>query len=91
MQIPDMYYDIKDNVDNPSSKTNWTHSILDFGSQFRYIIPGNIDDVILQIPGAIDDAYTAITGRDIINDTRRKLSTTPKNKQSIKDKKNNEQ
>lgn len=82
---------IKDNVNNPSSKTNWIHTLLDFGSQIRHIIPGQIDDVILQIPGAIDDGYTAITGGDIINDARRTLSTTPKNKRSIEDKKNNKQ
>lgn len=89
LQVPDVYYDIKDNVNNPSSKTNWVHTTLDFGSQLRHLIPGQIDDVILQIPGVIDDGYNALTGRDIINDTRRKLATTFKNKRSIKNKKNN--
>lgn len=89
LQLPDIYYDVKDNINNPSSKTNWIHTTLDFGSQIRHIIPGQIDDIFFQIPGAIDDSYTAITGRDVINDTRRKLSDTPKNKRSIKDKKNN--
>lgn len=89
LQVPDIYYDVKDNVNNPSSKTNWVHTALDFGSQIRHIIPGQLDDIFFQIPGAIDDGYNAITGRDIINDTRRKLSATPKNKRSVKDKENN--
>lgn len=89
LQIPDLYYDVKNNVDNPSSKTNYAHTGLDVLNQIRHIIPGKIDDFILQIPGAIDDAYNAITGQDIIEDTRRKIATTPKNKRSIKDKKNN--
>jgi hypothetical protein len=89
LQVPDIYYDVKDNVNNPSSKTNWVHTALDFGSQLRHIIPGQIDDIFLQIPGAIDDSYNAMTGRNIITDTRRKLSTIFKNKRSIKDKENN--
>lgn len=89
LQVPDIYYDIKENVNNPSSKTNWVHTILDFGSQVRHLIPTQIDDVLLQIPGFIDDGYNALTGRDIINDIRRTLTTTPKNKRSVKDKKNN--
>ena len=88
LQIPDIYYDIKDNINNPYSKTNLVHTALDFGSQLRHIIPGQIDDIFLQLPGAIDDGYTAITERDIINDTRRKLATIPKNKRSVKDKNN---
>lgn len=89
LQFPDVYYDTKDVVNNFSSKTDWTHLGLDFGSQLRHIIPGKVDDVFLQLPGIVDDGYNAITGRDAINDTRRKLSTTPKNKRSVKDKKNN--
>lgn len=86
LQLPDIYYDVKDNINNPSSKTNWAHTALDFGSQLRHIIPGNIDDIFFQIPSTIDDGYNTITGRDIIDDTRRKLSAIPKNKRSIKNK-----
>lgn len=89
LQLPDVYYDTKDVVNNPSSKTDWTHLNLDFGSQLRHIIPGQVDDIFLQLPGTIDDGYNATTGRDAINDIRRKLSTTPKNKRSVKDEKNN--
>lgn len=89
MQLPDLYYDVKSNVNNPSSKTNYVHTGLDVLNQIKHIIPGKIDDIILQLPGAIDDSYNAITGRDIINDTRRKLVTISKNRRSIKDKKNN--
>ena len=89
LQLPDIYYDIKDNINDPSSKTNWVHTGLDFGSQLRHLVPGQVDDALFQIPGLIDDGYSALTGRDIINDIRRKLATTPKNKRSIKDKKNN--
>ena len=89
LQLPDIYYDIKDNINDPSSKTNWAHTGLDFGGQLRHLIPGQVDDVLFQIPGFIDDSYTALTGRDIIKDIRRKLTTTPQNKRSVKDKKNN--
>lgn len=89
LQLPDIYYDIKDNINDPSSKTNWAHTGLDFGSQLRHLVPGQVDDVLFQIPGLIDDGYSALTGRDIIKDIRRKFATTPKNKRSIKDKKNN--
>lgn len=89
MQLPDLYYDVKSNVNNPFSKTNYVHTGLDVLNQIKHIIPGKIDDIILQLPGAIDDSYNAITGRDIINDTRRKLVTISKNRRSIRDKKNN--
>lgn len=65
LQIPDIYYDIEDNINNPSDKINYLHTILDLGSQFRHIIPGNIDDILFQLPGIIDDGYTATTGKDI--------------------------
>lgn len=91
LQLPDMYYDIKDNINNPYNKTDWIHTTLDFGSQLRHIIPGQIDDVFFQIPGIIDDGYSAITGRDIINDTRKTLSNNFKNKRNIKDKNNKQQ
>lgn len=89
LQLPDLYYDVKSNVNNPFSKTNYVHTGLDILNQIKHIIPGNIDDIILQLPGAIDDSYNAITGRDIINDTRRKLVTISENRRSIRDKKNN--
>ena len=86
LQLPDIYYDVKDNVNNPSSKTNWIHTVLDFGSQLRHLIPGQIDDIFFQIPRAIDDSYNVITGEDIIINTRRKLSSVFKNKRSIENK-----
>lgn len=90
LQIPDIYYDAKNVYDNPENKTNWAHLGLD-GLSF---IPGftimTADDV-LKIPGTIDDAYNAITNRDAIDDVRKKLSSTPENKHSIKDENKNRQ
>ena len=59
---------------------------MDFGSQLRHIIPGQADDVILQIPGAIDDGYNAVTGRDAVEDSYNfgKRTLTPKPRYSIK-------
>lgn len=65
LQIPDTYYDIKNIINNPSDKINYLHTILDFGNQTRHIVPGTIDDILFQLPGIIDDGYTAITGKDI--------------------------
>ena len=87
LQLPDIYYDTKDAINNPSSKTNWGHLTLDGFN----LIPGltNImSDDLLKIPGIIDDTYSATTGRDAIQDVRRSLSTSD-NKRSIKDKRNN--
>lgn len=67
---------------NEPSVKNGIHTGLDFGNQIRHIIPGKIDDVFLQIPGAIDDGYNAVTGRDILEDgsnyIERKLNSKPR-------------
>lgn len=47
-----------------------------------------MSDDLLKIPGMIDDTYSATTGRNAIQDVRHSLST-PNNKRSIKDKRNN--
>ena len=93
LQVPDIAFDVYDLIKQPSIK-NGIHAGLDFGSQLRHVIPGNIDDVFLQIPGAIDDGYNAITGRDILEDSYNfvnrkstpKLTYNIKNGNTIKDK-----
>lgn len=85
LQAPDMLFDVYDMFNKPSIK-NGIHTGLDFGSQLRHIIPGKVDDVILQIPGAIDDGYNVVTDRDILEDSYNygKRTLSPKSRYSIK-------
>lgn len=87
LQAPDVFFDVYDMFNQPSVK-NGIHTGLDLGSQLRHIIPGKIDDVILQIPGAVDDGYNAVTGRDILEDSYNygKRTLSPKPRYSIKNK-----
>lgn len=66
MQLPDIYYDTKDFANDPSTK-NGIHLALD-GLQFVPGLTKFVRDDILGIPGLIDDGYTAVTGRDGIED-----------------------
>lgn len=66
LQIPDIYYDTKDFINNPSLK-NGIHLGLD-AVQFVPGLTKFVGDDILGIPGMIDDGYTAITGRDGLED-----------------------
>lgn len=68
MQIPDIYYDAKDFANDPSS-TNGIHLALD-GLQFVPGLTKYVRDDILGIPGIIDDGYTAVTGRDGLEDIK---------------------
>lgn len=74
MQTPDIILDSTEYINNPNS-TDATHLVLDGGDLIKHIIPGNIDDIVFQTPGIVDDSYNAITGRDMIDNTRRSLST----------------
>lgn len=66
MQVPDIYYDTKDFIDNPNI-INGIHLGLD-GLQFIPGLTNVVNDDILGIPGIIDDGYTAITGRNGLED-----------------------
>ena len=66
LQIPDIYYDTKDFINNPSLK-NGIHLGLD-AIQFIPGLTKFVGDDILGIPGMIDDGYTAVTGRDGLED-----------------------
>lgn len=68
MQISDIYYDAKDFANDPSS-TNGIHLALD-GLQFVPGLTKYVRDDILGIPGIIDDGYTAVTGRDGLEDIK---------------------
>ena len=66
LQIPNIYYDTKDFINNPSLK-NGIHLGLD-AIQFIPGLTKFVGDDILGIPGMIDDGYTAVTGRDGLED-----------------------
>lgn len=61
LQIPDIYYDTKDFINNPSLR-NGIHLGLD-AVQFVPGLTKFVGDNIFSIPGMIDDDYTAIAGR----------------------------
>ena len=85
MQVPDIYYDAKDFANDPSS-TNGIHLALD-GLQFVPGLTKYVRDDILGIPGFIDDGYTAVTGRDGLEDIQgiKKKIQIKKKVQGIKD------
>lgn len=85
LQIPDIGYDAYDAITNFSG-TNAGHLTLDT-AQGVVAATGLPYDDIIGIPGVLDDSYTAITGRDMLEDIGKVIKFHPNNTNPEKDEK----